>query len=83
MDAPGAWERTRPSAFTAPERGMIELRMEGRWPTAQFAPEDLAALRPHAQDRRELGLDVAGSGCAEGERPGGTDAAGARIGRGP
>lgn len=35
-------------------RGLVELRTDGRWPTAQFTPAGLAALRQLAQDRRAL-----------------------------
>ena len=35
-------------------RGLVELRTDGCWPTAQFTPAGLAALRELAQDRRAL-----------------------------
>ena len=52
-------------------RGLVALRTDGRWPTAQFTEAGLAALRELARDRRaldparyghvrrELGLDAA------------------------
>ena len=59
-----------PAVRTLLERGLVEVRTDGRWPTAQFTDTGLAALRELAQDRRaldparyghvrrELGLDV-------------------------
>lgn len=35
-------------------RGLVEVRIDGRWPTAQFTEAGLAALRHLAQDRRAL-----------------------------
>jgi hypothetical protein len=71
-------------------RGLVELRTDGRWPTARFTEAGLAALRRLALDRRaldparyahvrrELGLDAAeeDDGMAEGE------STGASVGRG-
>ncbi len=54
-------------------RGLVEVRTDGRWPTAHFTEAGLAALRHLAQDRRamdpvryaharrELGLDATGN----------------------
>lgn len=36
------------------ERGLIEVRMDGRWPRACFTEAGLAALRELARDRRQL-----------------------------
>ena len=59
-----------PAVRTMLERGLVELRTDGRWPTADFTAVGLAALRLLAQDkraldparyahvRRELGLDA-------------------------
>jgi len=53
------------------ERGLVEVRTDGRWPAAHFTAAGLGALRHLAQDRRaldpvryahvrrELGLDAA------------------------
>ena len=59
-----------PPVRTLLARGLVELRTDGRWPTAQFTHTGLTALRELAHDRRaldparyghvrrELGLDV-------------------------
>jgi hypothetical protein len=43
-----------PAVRTLLERGLVELRTDGRWPTADFTEAGLAALRQLAQDRRAL-----------------------------
>jgi len=59
-----------PAVRTLLERGLVEVRTDGRGPTAHFTEAGLAALRQLAQDRRamdpvryahvrrELGLDA-------------------------
>jgi hypothetical protein len=66
-----------PPVRTLLARGLVELRTDGRWPTAQFTNKGLAALRELARDRRaldparyghvrrELGLDVVEATAAE------------------
>jgi len=36
------------------ERGLVEVRTDGRWPRACFTEAGLAALRALARDRRQL-----------------------------
>jgi len=43
-----------PAVRTMLERGLVELRTDGRWPVAWFTRAGLAALRQFAQDRRAL-----------------------------
>ena len=43
-----------PAMRTMVERGLMELRMDGRWPRAHFTQAGWAALRHLAQDRRLL-----------------------------
>ena len=39
-----------PAVRTLLERGLVEVRTDGRWPTAQFTETGLAALREHVRD---------------------------------
>lgn len=43
-----------PAMRTMVERGLMELRTDGRWPRAHFTQAGWAALRHLAQDRRLL-----------------------------
>jgi hypothetical protein len=43
-----------PAVQSMIERGLVEVRTDGRWPTAQFTRAVLDALRQLAQDRRAL-----------------------------
>ena len=43
-----------PAVRSMLERGLVELRTDGRWPVAIFTAAGLAALRLLAQDRRAL-----------------------------
>ncbi len=43
-----------PAIRTLIERGLVEVRTDGRWPAAHFTAAGLAALRRLAQDRRAL-----------------------------
>ena len=71
-----------PAVQSMIERDLVELRTDGRWPTAQFTAAGLIALRHLAQDRRaldptryahtrrELGLDAVEGDCSAGEKAG-------------
>jgi hypothetical protein len=43
-----------PAVHTMLDRGLVEIRTDGRWPAAYFTEAGIAALRRLAQDRRAL-----------------------------